>query len=273
LSTLTFTSTDFKSHFDSKIFSFQHNLVDSELFSIGKLQGLAKQVAANQAKKFPGFFFFQKKSISWKSPEINALLENALADLPNSGCRLKLTAINTYPEYSDMFAGCVSELTRLAREGGIDFHRDYTPFGATIFIASPGETTPYHMDEEVNFLLQIAGEKVTRVYPDSVVSYEDREGYYRGKRIEYREENPYSAIQLAPGVGVYQPPFHPHLVSAGEQCSISLSLGFLKLNFPTANVSRFNGFTRSRLGVALPQVFDPLKNMAVRQALKMRRFA
>ena len=161
---LTFTSSEFKSYFDSKIFTFQHNLVDSELFSIKKLQALAKQVAANQAKKFRGFFFFQKKSISWKSPDINALLENALANLPDSGCRLKLTAINTYPEYSDMFAGCVSELTRLAREGGIDFHRDYIPFGATIFIASPGETTPYHMDEEVNFLLQILGEKVTRVY-------------------------------------------------------------------------------------------------------------
>ena len=263
-------SAAFKPSFDTTAFTFQHNLAGNNLFSAAKLHELARRVAENCDRKYPGFFYLHKKNIAWTSPDIYSHLDEAFGDMAASGVRLKLTAIDTYPEYSEMFTGCVSEITRLAKDAGVDFRKNYHPYGATIFIASPNEVTPYHMDEEVNFLFQIAGNKTSRIYPLSVVSSLELEDYYHGGRLTYKEENPYEAVSLTPGTGVYQPPFHPHLVSVGDFHSISLSLGFTKLNFPTANVSRFNGYGR-KLGVNVSPKFDSLKNIAVYQALKLKR--
>jgi len=38
---------------------------------------------------------------------------------------------------------------------------------AAIFVTSPGSVTPYHMDKEINFLLQIRGTKTISVFSAS----------------------------------------------------------------------------------------------------------
>jgi hypothetical protein len=63
---------------------------------------------------------------------------------------------------------------------------------AFIFVSSPGAVTPYHVDFEYNFLLQIRGDKnitVFDAFDRSLLSEVQRERFVSG-----RHETSYSAI-------------------------------------------------------------------------------
>ena len=63
---------------------------------------------------------------------------------------------------------------------------------AFIFVSSPGAVTPFHIDPEWNFLLQVRGRKIIHVFPAddrSLVSEEELERFYSGghRNLAFRE--------------------------------------------------------------------------------------
>ena len=102
-----------------------------------------------------------------------------------------------------------------------------------IFISSPSAVTPYHMDPEHNFLLQIRGEKQFNVWDGrdrSVLSEIELEEYFFGNQPQpvYKEEYrpKASRFELAPGDGLHVPVATPHWVQNGDDVSISFSITF-----------------------------------------------
>ena len=64
---------------------------------------------------------------------------------------------------------------------------------AYIFISSPGSVTPFHFDDEHNFLLQVRGSKTMHMWDardPNVVTYQALERAYNGspRNIPYKEE-------------------------------------------------------------------------------------
>lgn len=282
---IQFESEGFKRSFDERPFLFTHTLSGNELFSLDALyrlmQAVAKAQVSDKMKRLPflspmppGFFYLCGKRVEWNSPEFSQSLETAFDDLGTSKTRIKLTGVERYDGYKELFADCAAALSDAT---GINFNKSYWGI-STIFISSPHEVTPYHMDHEVNFLLQIKGEKKVHLYSGlnkNIVSDRDLEDYWLGGKPLYNETHSYDEIRLSPNTGIYQPPFFPHLVTVEDSFSISLALPFTRLNFPLAETYRFNAYMR-KLGITPSAVGenprrDSMKSFGIHQALKGKR--
>jgi hypothetical protein len=103
-----------------------------------------------------------------------------------------------------------------------------------IFVTSPRTITPFHMDKEHNFILQIQGKKRLYVWePDDIVtlSEEARDLFHFNHSrdlVVWREELRARAhvFELEPGMGAYMPSTSPHLVENLDGPSITASFTY-----------------------------------------------
>jgi hypothetical protein len=100
-----------------------------------------------------------------------------------------------------------------------------------IFVTSPGAVTPYHMDHEHNFILQVRGRKTLHVWEPldrEVVTERALELFHaRGSRelVLWSEAIQPKAhvFDLEPGMGGYMPSTAPHWVKNGPEVSVTVS--------------------------------------------------
>jgi ribosomal protein L16 Arg81 hydroxylase len=99
-----------------------------------------------------------------------------------------------------------------------------------VFISSPGSVTPYHIDHEYNFLLQIRGTKQISIFDRDALSEEEVERFYRGEHrnlvFDDRRASEGRTFELSPGDGVHVPVNAPHYVKNGPAASVSFSITF-----------------------------------------------
>ena len=119
------------------------------------------------------------------------------------------------------------------------------------FITSPGRVTPYHIDRECNFLLQIRGEKNLYVFDrndEEVLPITEIERFWAvdNNAAVYKPQfqNRASTYRLVPGNGVHIPVNNPHWVQNDNNVSISLSVNFTWKDWERANVYRANYLMR-----------------------------
>lgn len=103
-----------------------------------------------------------------------------------------------------------------------------------IFVSSPNAVTPFHMDHEHNFILQIRGTKRLHVWDPfdrTVVSERAQELFHDVHSRElviwderFRERA--RVFDLAPGLGGYMPSTAPHMVENGPEPSITISFTY-----------------------------------------------
>ena len=160
-------------------------------------------------------------------PETGETVEQSFAEIEGSNTRIMLKKIELDPDYRDLLYGCIAEIEAL----GHPAMRGITTRVGYVFISAPSQTTPYHMDPEINFLLQIRGQKTFFVLPGddlSILSAEDVEGFYTGAHdhLDFKEEWRERAVPFAmnPGAGVHIPVNHPHWVTTANEVTISLAL-------------------------------------------------
>jgi hypothetical protein len=103
-----------------------------------------------------------------------------------------------------------------------------------IFVTSPRTITPFHMDKEHNFILQIQGKKRLYVWePDDieVLTEEARDLFHSNHSrdlVVWREEARARAhvFDLEPGMGAYMPSTSPHMVENGDGPSVTVSFTY-----------------------------------------------
>jgi hypothetical protein len=276
-------STELAHSVDKEPFLFRHNLSDSELFSREALKRLIEQIGALPPKNpktgravTRGFFIMKGLgNLEWGTPEFQTALNKAYDDIGFAGARIKLSSIHQIDAYAEVLANCVTDLTEAT---GVDFQRRFSRAIATLFITSPGEFTPYHIDQEVNFLLQIAGEKVVNVFDGSdrnVLTTQQLEGFWTGNHfIEQHPDSVPKPFLLKPGFGVHHPSFFPHNVQVGDQMSVSLSLGFQRAQFTEAEVYLLNAYLR-KIGMnprppGVSRGLDAMKSAVARPAIRAK---
>jgi len=103
-----------------------------------------------------------------------------------------------------------------------------------IFLSSPGAVTPFHLDPEHNFLLQIRGTKSVSMWDREdrfVLPEAELEKFYAAfvhRNLPWREVFQTTAwvVPLEPGQGLHFPVAVPHWVKNGPEVSISFSITF-----------------------------------------------
>ena len=176
----------FSEYFGKKPFLFSHNLDSNELFTTSSVEKLADIWSRDSDKK--GFFYLDRKFREWGSEDHKASLVEAFRHSDLSRMRMKLSFIHTQPGYSQILETMTGELSQLT---GVDLPKKYKSPMETLFLSSPNEFTPYHIDSEDSFLLQIQGTKAIYIFDGSdseILNVRDIEKYWAQNQIDLRDE-------------------------------------------------------------------------------------
>ncbi len=278
----------FAAHFDRYPFKIAHNLGGHPLLQLPRLIELARalrhpilyfrgdhcinQVDAQGTR--PRTFVDRKLA----RPDLSPV--ETLARIESCQAWMQLRDVGADPEYAALLARLIDELRAPAERvaPGLSAPR------ADIFVSSPGSTTPFHLDEEHNFLLQIRGSKQLSIadgFNPEVLERERLQAYFRGSG----ELAPYSGrleqhsvhVALRPGEGVHIPPCHPHWVRNGDEVSVSLGiLWFSDVTARRRHLYRVNGWLeRAGMHPAAPgekPLSDSIKAFPLLAKRRLRRW-
>lgn len=217
------------SNFDRQAFKTSHSLVGHPLLSLERLQILANQLPKGSYESNSGHTPINAPDPSVTKQSVVPFLE-AIRQLDQVSSWIAMKNIEQVPEYFALMNQLLMPLKDLGH-----FDLSYSSsFESFIFASSPTALTPYHMDPEQNFLMQVQGSKkvfvVSREDQEVVPPSEIEDFYYTGAR---NRKMPLAAFQkaevfeLIPGDVLYIPPSAPHWVEVTSAVpSVSMSVTF-----------------------------------------------
>lgn len=228
-----------------KVSRLRHNYYEHPLLSFDALTSLAERLY----KKNSGQVRFVSKGVKLDSAfktthenQSQSSIKDIFKNMANPGSWIALWAIQSEPEYKKLLWEIVDSVEGdwKSQDPGVLEVIGY------VFISSPPSVTPFHVDSENNFLLQLAGKKGFAVWnpnESSVVSDEAVEEWIVHRslaKVKYQPEFMGSAVVddvLESGDGIYMPSTAPHLTHAEEDLataenpySITLAVVFYTRN-------------------------------------------
>ena len=217
----------FRTNFAQKPHLVAHRLVGHPLFTLPRLMELARRLPEKHVEYNAGNIGI---TTDWeKTPRTGLSIEESIRRVEECCSWMFLKRVEQDPEYKAVLDQVLDD---------VQTHSEAIDPGmydraAAIFISSPGAVTPYHMDQEHNYLSQIRGRKTIKVYPgNEVLTQEElehhvsRKSYDRNLKFRDEFEAKATVFDLQPGFALYFPPFDPHYVLNGPDVSISFSCGF-----------------------------------------------
>jgi hypothetical protein len=243
----------FRSHFNRRPFLFSHNLSGHPLFQLPRLVQLAKTLDGSYVEYNAGRIPVSLPN--WQdAPHTGLTAEETIQNAQEICSWMVLKRAEHCPHFKELLDECLDEIAPLSEpiEPGM-CERE-----AAVFVSSPSSVTPYHMDHEINFLLQLRGTKTISVFnaDDSMVlSEQELEEYFSGPAVhrnmrfveEYQQRA--TVFELRAGQALHIPTTAPHWVKNGEGVSVSFSASFkTRASLQRGNVYRMNAVLR-RLGL------------------------
>ena len=280
----------FTAHFDRHPFTVTHDLVRHPLLQLPRLVELARSLgspilyfrgdhAINQVDDAPADQGTKRTFVDRRLERPPLSAAETIAQIESCNAWMQLRDVGADPEYAALLARIIDEFRPHAERlaPGLSAPR------ADIFVSSPGATTPFHLDEEHNFLLQIRGSKRLSIadgFDPAVLDRESLRAFFRGSG----ELAPYSAhlerhavhVELRAGQGVHIPSCHPHWVQNGDDVSISLGiLWFSDVTARRRHLYRVNEWIRRTgwipSGPGTHPRLDDLKALPVTLKRRLRR--
>jgi len=212
-------------------FLVRHRLAEHPLFTAEALFRLCRRMPAGAVKHrfgtVPADTHFDSSIDRFRG---DLTLDDALDHLVEKRAYVAIYNPENDPEYRPAIEGFLAEIGLAARP----FERFFNWYSTYVFISAHDAVTPYHMDREMNFLLQIAGRKTVQLWDprdDGVMRPEQRDHLFSfdpDARPAWHDGLPAKArrFELEPGLGVHHPFIAPHLVTTGQNFSISLAITY-----------------------------------------------
>lgn len=221
---------EFRRCFGHKPFQLRHNLVDHPLFSLARLD----QAAVRASKLTTNAKFVNNTGLANTGAKFDEAKERertagAVEQLSSANAWMKISDICAAdPEYREVLEQLLDDIERFAGQP-VRKHISWTQM--TVFMASPGVVTPYHIDHEQNILCQISGGKDISLFDPAdreLLSETEIERFYTGdlNGATYNDAKQARGkmYRLEPGVAVHIPSLGGHWVKNGPNVSISLSI-------------------------------------------------
>jgi len=224
---LTFTPADVRERFDREPFLIEHNLADHPLLQLPRLIELASKLPAASVEYNAGNIPVSQDPAL--TPRTGLSVEETLRRIEECQSWMVLKYVGQEPEYQQLVDSCLDQIQPVVD----DICPGMTERKAFIFVSSPGAVTPYHVDFEYNFLLQIRGDKCITVFDPfdrSLLSEVQRERFVSGapRNLVFHDHfaDKGTTFHLKPGTGVHVPLTSPHWVKVGPAVAISFSITF-----------------------------------------------
>lgn len=250
----------FVNRYNRSCFMFDHRLHENAIFDLDNIVELSRRL--------PGSYWSTDVSAvsgGWGGRPPRLSLPDTIASIAETNSLVLLKGLESDGELRPVYEALVRNLSD---QVGAALASDMSIGRATLIVSSPGRITPYHIDGEVNFLLQLRGAKVVYIFDQSdrtLLTDEELEGFYSGdfNAAQYKAERQAEAnvFDFVPGKGAHLPLHAPHWVSNGDSVSVSLSLNCtLHSHAKSAHVYRFNRLLRGRGRTPMPPGVSPWRD-------------
>lgn len=156
-------------------------------------------------------------------------IRETIEQIEHNGSWMLIREIGEIPEYKALLDTYMAEVAEQIQDIAPGMQRARSD----VVISSPRAITPFHMDEEQNFLLEIRGWKDLTIVDGKDprgVTERDCEVFFEGNgelhpgRID--RGAPHITKRLEPGQGVHIPSLFPHCVRNGDEVSIAVTTMF-----------------------------------------------
>lgn len=263
----------FRANFNRCPFALWHHLANHPLFSLKRLVTLAQSLPAEHVKYNSGVVPLTQGL--YRGPQTGLSIEETIYQLEECNSWMVIKWIEKDPAYHELLHQCLDQIQSLSEplDPGMCKREGF------IFVSSPSAITPYHMDPEYNFLLQIRGHKTLHFFDGSdrsILSEKELEDYMAsGSNYDLKYDSEYKeklSVALTPGVAVHVPVTTPHWVENGNEVSISLSITFRTIASERRSIVYEVNSRLRRLGLN-PRPFDrsPLLDSTKYQTFRVLR--
>src|SRR5436853_2235330 len=180
------TADEFPVSFNRQPFLIGHHLAGHPLFELPRLLELAARLPEACVAYNAGNVAVAEGL--YRGPRTGLSVEETIRRIEDCQSWMVLKHVELDGEYNALLDACLDEVQAHAEPlaPGMQKREGF------IFISSPGSVTPYHLDPEYNFLLQIRGSKTVHIWnPNdrSVLTEEELEAYWEDqKNIAFRDE-------------------------------------------------------------------------------------
>jgi hypothetical protein len=218
----------FSAYFNRKPFHVQHSLCGHPLFELPRLLQLARSLPEKFVEYNGGALPVGTRPE--ETPRTGLSAEETIRRIQECGSWMVLKRVEQDAEYGALLDRCLDDIAVHARGIVPPMHRRE----GFIFLSSPNAVTPFHIDAEYNFLLQIRGTKTVSMWDPAdrfVLPEELLERFYANfvhRNLPWRDVFQTTAfvLPLAPGEGLHFPVTVPHWVKNGPEVSVSFSITF-----------------------------------------------
>jgi hypothetical protein len=221
---LDIDSTSLRASLNARPFAIAHHLEKHPLFELPRLIELACKLPENDVEFSSGNVPVELDPS--RTPRTGLSITETLRRIDTCGAWMVLKFVERDSEYRSLLNQCLDEVMRNSEAVAPGMKRR----SGFIFVSSPGSVTPFHFDQEYNFLLQIRGQKTVHVFPRSIISEEEVEARFAvsHRNLRFQDSFQKTAIpfDLRPGDGVHIPIAAPHWVQNGTGVSVSFSITF-----------------------------------------------
>ncbi|WP_293374338.1 cupin-like domain-containing protein [Nevskia sp.] len=221
---------DFARHYNRQSFCFEHGLKGNPLFELDSLVALSQRLPAH-----PDFAYWSNGPVSVNDPwEKGMAARHSLQDTIAGIAGNNSIVILKHTEQDPVIGPVLREiLSKFVEYAGAQMRDDVIVGESLILVSSPKRITPYHFDAELNYLVQVTGDKTFSVFDHTralQVTDEELEGYFSGapSAAKYRDANQANATvyDLKAGQGIHIPVTAPHWVQNGDNISVALSINY-----------------------------------------------
>lgn len=215
--------------YNRSTFMFRHDLSGHPFLQLPSLIDLASRL-----EKHDGCYWSNGSvdvTDRWeKGADRRQSLRETLENIEHDDSLVILKYVVHDPIVGSLFRDILSSILRLARPERIE---DVLVGRTTILIAAPHRTTAYHINSDVNYLFQVAGDKSFAVFDQTdrtLVTDEELECFFNGdlSAAHFKPDREAEATDydLKAGFGVHVPSLAPHWARNGGQVSVAVSCNF-----------------------------------------------
>ena len=225
---LEINADEFRAGFNRQPFLIGHHLAGHPLFELPRLLELAARLPEACVAYNAGDISVAEGL--YRGPRTGLSVEETIRRIEDCQSWMVLKHVEADAEYNALLDSCLDEVQRHSEPLAPGMRKRE----GFIFISSPRSVTPYHLDPEYNFLLQIRGSKTVHIWnphDSAVLTDEELEDFFTSeeqKNLKFKDEyeQQASVFELIPGRGLHFPVTSPHWVQNGDGVSVSFSITF-----------------------------------------------
>lgn len=221
-----------------KITPLHHNFHEHPLFQVPELVQLGMELAPLEQCRFmrPGLTAASVIAHDSRHPDGRSI-EEFFQRVEEPGSSVAFYNIEVIPRYQALLLSVVNSMRSIVEREQPDIFR----INGFVFFSAPPSLTPFHIDRENNFWLQLHGRKIMNVWDHrdrTIVPADGVEDFivtHSLSKARFKEEFLPRSIEFdaRPGDGLYFPSTSPHMTRSnadwtapGDRLSISIGVTF-----------------------------------------------